>query len=205
MAIVFWTGFKAVVDESQVLQSLLTFPDKQGCNLDMKVLRLTSAMSPSGFPSLFRVSAWISFFTSFFFFFFDLLCFFFFFFSICSTKEEECFLSSAPVFSLSSVTPHQCCLIFRSKRCNSCHLSLKHSGELRPYGAPEGLYPPLRFNIYSQYCLSQQRRPNSVSKLQFSLASGLSGRSRKKNESDVCGGRGRYEILYLTNVRIPPT
>lgn len=23
-----------------------------------------------------------------------------------------------------------------------------------------------------------------------------------KNESDVCGGRGRYEILYLTNVKI---
>lgn len=124
MAIVFWTGFKAVVDESQVLQSLLTFPDKQRCNLDMKVLRLTLAMSPSGFSSLFRVSAWISFLLHFF-----LICCIFFSFSICSTKEEECFLLSAPVFSLNSVTPHQCCFIFRSKRCNSCHLSLKHSGE----------------------------------------------------------------------------
>lgn len=69
----------------------------------------------------------------------------------------------------------------------------------------EGLYSPLCFNIYSKYCLSQQRQPNSVSKLQFSHALGLSGRSWIENESDVCGGRGRYEILYLTNVKNPPT
>lgn len=59
--------------------------------------------------------------------------------------------------------------------------------------------------MYNQYCLSQQRWPDLVSKLQFSHALGLSGRSWTENESDVCGGRGRYEILYLANVKNPPT
>lgn len=91
MAIVFWTGFKAVVDESQVLQSLLTFPDKQRCNLDMKVLRLTLAMSPSGFSSLFRVSAWISFLLHFF-----LICCIFFSFFHLLYKGRGVFLVIRP-------------------------------------------------------------------------------------------------------------
>lgn len=49
-----------------------------------------------------------------------------------------------------------------------------------------------------------QKRP---AKLGFKAAHGLglSGRSRIENESDVCGGRGRYGILYHPNVKNPPT